>query len=732
MQSPRPLRSSLSRSAPAQYVIDRRLRHAARRRLALPPVPALSTTALLATLLSATMLLTTGQARADEGMWLIDHPPRQVLAERHDFRADDAWYLHLQRSAVRWPGASGSVVSADGLLMTNYHVAFRQVGKLSTAERNLVAEGFLAQRREDELPCPDLELMVLWEIEDVTEAVRSAVEPEMSAAQAEEARQARRAELEDASEEATGLASEVVTLYGGGLDHLYRYKRFTDVRLVMAPGMNAAFFGGDVDNFEFPRYNIDVAFLRLYENGEPWRAEHYLRLDPTGPEEGELIFAVGHPGLTQRALTVDHLRFLRDVAYPARLSAIWRREVGLELFAQEDAEHRRLAEQSLLGVKNTRKSIGGKLRALQTPRIFARKLEEENELRRRLASDPEHAARWEQAWDTVLEARSNYRQFYTEHQVLERRDFLGSRLFATAQAIVRWVAEREKPSSERLPDYRDALVPGLELNLYSPAPIQVELERHTLEWSLAHLAEVLGAEDPRVVAALAGLPPAERAHQLVSQTTLLDVEARRTLVEGGMETVAASDDPMIDLVRRLDAPGRALHHRYQDEVRSLEQQAYADLADARFVAHGDSVYPDATGTLRLSFGKVAAYQEAGQTVESSTYLSGLFARSAEHAGEPFFDLPPRWQEARERLDLTTPFNFASTLDIVGGSSGSPIVDRDGRVVGIVFDGNRHSLAWDTGWDDHQGRSLGVDIRAIIEVLDRVYGADALLEELMGR
>lgn len=685
---------------------------------------------IAALLIGGSLTLISG-ALADEGMWLLDNPPRQILAERHDFRADTAWYQHLQRSAVHWPGASASIVSPDGLLMTNYHVALRQIAKLSSAERNLTAEGFVARQRSEELPCPDLELLVLWEIEDVTTEVRSVAGPEMSPAKAEEARQARRAEIEEASEKATGLASEVVTLYGGGLDHLYRYKRFTDVRLVMAPELNAAFFGGDVDNFEFPRYNFDVTFLRLYENGEPLKAEHHLRLAPDGPAEGQLVFTVGHPGRTQRAYTVDHLRFLRDVAYPTLLSGLWRREVGLELFSQQHAEHRRLANQTVLGVKNSRKSIAGKLRALQNPRIFTHKIQEETELRQRVGENPEYAAQWGEAWDTVARAQDTYRQIHRDYQLFERRAFVGSRLFATALAIVRWVVERDKPSGERLAEFRDAAIPTLELNLYSPAPIPPDLERHILEWGLARLAEELGAEDPRVVTALAGLSPSERAHQLVHETTLFDLEARRALVEGGASAIASSKDPLIELAHQLDPPARALRQRYQDEVRSLEQQAYADLATARFAVLGESVYPDATGTLRLSFGKVESYREAGKTLGPSTVLEGLYKRSAEHAGEPFFDLPDRWQQARPRLDLATPFNFTTTLDIAGGSSGSPIVDRDGKVVGLVFDGNRHSLAWDSSWDGQQGRTLGVDIRAILEVLDKVYGAETLLDELSG-
>lgn len=670
-----------------------------------------------------------GVASADEGMWLLNQPPKKQLAASFDFSPDDAWFLHLQRSAVRLSdGGSASVVSADGLVMTNHHVAFSQISKLSTAERNLVEEGFIARSHDEELPCPDLEALILWEVEDVTERVKAAAAG-LSAAAGEAARRQVISEIESASNESTGLHSQVVTLYGGGLYHLYRYKRYVDVRLVMAPHGDAAYFGGDVDNFEFPRFNLDVTFLRLYEDDKPVRPQHHLSFEVGGVDDGDPVFVVGHPGRTQRTYTVDHLRFLRDVSYPSIMQSLYRAEVELEVFASQSEEHGRIANRNLLGVKNGRKGLGGKLRALQNPAIFAGKKAEEQRLRDAVMGNPTYKKQWGEGWDLVEQSLQTYGDMFADYSTLEQRPLGGSRLFGIARTIVRMTAELEKPSGERLKQYRDSNLASVELRLFSPAPIYEKLEVLQLSTGLAMLAETLGGEDPLVLGALDGRSLDDRARQLVQETALMDVEERRRLVDGGIAAVKASDDPMIRLARRVDAPARELHRRFEDEVQSLQNKGYDVLSAARFAVFGDSVYPDATFTLRFSVGRVAGFEQEGETIAPFTDFNGLFERSAAQPGEDF-ELPAIWHEKKSELDLQTPFNFVSTNDIIGGNSGSPIVDRDGDVVGLIFDGNRYSFVWDTVFSAERGRAVSVDVRGIVESLRTIYRADELLGELL--
>lgn len=676
-------------------------------------------------------LLAVGAAAvsADEGMWLLNQPPREQLAKAYDFRPDDDWFLHLQRSAVRLSdGGSASVVSADGLVMTNYHVAFSQISKLSTAERNLVEDGFLARRHDEELPCPDVEALILWQVEDVSEKIKGAA-ADLSPAEAEVARRQAISQIESASNETTGLHSQVVTLYGGGLYHLYRYKRYTDVRLVMAPHSSAAFFGGDVDNFEFPRFNLDVAFLRLYENDQPVQPEHYLPFDIGGVSAGDPVFVVGHPGRTQRTFTVDHLRSLRDVSYPAFMQSLYRAEVELEVFASQSDENRRIANRNLLGIKNGRKGLGGKLRALQDPSIFSGKIEDEKQLRQAVMANASYRRQWGEGWDLIKQSLETYEAIFPKYSVMESRPLGGSRLFGIARSIVQMTAELEKPSGERLKQYRDSNLASVELRLFSPAPIYEKLEVLNLSVGLAVMAETLGGENEWTLVALGDRSVDDRARQLVAETTLLDVEKRRQLVAGGIEAVKASDDPLIVLARLLDAPARQVQQRFEEEVQSVQNQGYDLLSAARFAVLGDSVYPDATFTLRFSAGRVAGFDQEGTEITPFTRLAGLYERSVAKSGDDF-ELPEVWHERKTTLDLDTPFNFVSTNDIIGGNSGSPIVDRDGDVVGIIFDGNRYSFVWDTVFTEQRGRAVSVDVRGMVETLGKVYDAKELLRELL--
>lgn len=681
---------------------------------------------LVATLFSLTAALT----RADEGMWLFSDPPRDLLKTKYDFNPSPAWLEHLQRSSVRFNnGGSGSFVSADGLVMTNHHVGSGALQKLSTAQRDYLASGFLAKTREEELRCHDLELNVLVSIEDVTDRIEAAVKPDLSPQQAHEARRAAMNTIEQQSLEKTGLRSDVVTLYHGGLYHLYRYQRYTDVRLVFAPEVDIAFFGGDPDNFEYPRYDLDICFFRVYEDNKPAKIEHYLRWSPGGVDDGELVFVSGHPGRTNRLKTVAHLKFLRDRILPAQLDETRRREILLEIYGGRSREAERQAQQELFGYRNRRKALLGALAGLQDPEIIKRKTAEEEALRRALAGRPELEAKYADAWQEVARAIDQWAEIEEEYHLLEAAAAFNSQLFHTARHIVRLSEECEKPNAERLREYRQSNLPSLKQQLFSAAPIYPELEITRLADSLGMYGEMTGIESPMVRKVLSGKSPQARAEELIGGTRLADPAQRKTLVEGGPATVRASADPLIDLVRLVDAPARAVRKQFDEKVEEPLNQAYGKIARAQFALGGKDVYPDATFTLRLALGVVRGLEQAGQAVPPWTTIGGAYLHAAEHGDVAPFKLPRSWTEHKDDLALNTPLNFVSTDDIIGGNSGSPVVNRNGELVGIIFDGNRYSLVWGFVYDDEQGRAVAVDSRAITEALSKVYSATNVVEEL---
>lgn len=669
-----------------------------------------------------------GPLRADEGMWLYNNVPKERIRSKYGFEVTDPWLEHLRRSSVRFnSGGSGSFVSEDGLVLSNHHVGADAIQKLSSEGRNLLRDGFHAKRTSEELKCVDLELNVLESIEDVTARVNAAVAsglaPEASAA----ARRRVMSEIEKESLDRTGFRSDVVTLYQGGAYHLYRFKKYTDVRLVFAPEQQAAFFGGDPDNFEFPRFNLDVCFFRVYEDGKPARVSHHLAWSKQGAAEGELTFVSGHPGRTSRALTVAELEFLRDDQFPHTLGLLKRREVLLTSWGARSAENGRRAKDELLGIQNSRKARDGGHAGLHDPALMQAKREAEAQFRKRLKADPALASA-DAAFDRIASAQAAMAPISRRYRLLESGHGFNSELFGIARRLLRSSEERSKPSGERLREYSDSARESFEQALFSAQPIHSDLEILTLGDSLTFLCEQLGTSDPLVQAVLAGRSPRDRAADLVKGTRLADVAERRRLHAGGASAVGGSQDAMIRLAGIVDAEARALR-KQMEALDETKKQAHSEIAAARFRLEGASQYPDATFTLRLSYGVVKGYESQGVTVPAQTRMAGMFERSSAMEGRVPFDLPPRWLKRRSSMRLQTPFNFVSTHDIIGGNSGSPMVNRAGEFVGIIFDGNIDSLVLDFGYDEVKARALSVHSSAILEALRSVYGAKELVAEL---
>lgn len=667
-------------------------------------------------------------SRADEGMWTFNDFPKHLVEQRYGFAPSDAWLQHIRLSSVRFNnGGSGSFVSSHGLVMTNHHIGLACVQGLSSPEKDYVANGFYAPTREQEAKCPNLELNVVMGIEDVTDAVNAGVTPAMDAAARNTAQRGGRARLEKECAEKTGLRCDVVVLYEGGVFSLYRYKKYTDVRLVFAPESEVAFFGGDPDNFTYPRYCLDVAFFHVYENDQPVQAEHYLTWNPKGISDGEVVFVSGNPGSSGRQLTLAQLEFLRDTSYPWVLKVLKARLAVLGDYSSGGPEVARIARDTIFSYENAVKAITGELSGLRDPELMDQKETGERQLRAKIAADPEKETKYGSVWEALAESRKNYANFYRAYQLLEGGVGLEQvRLFEIARTLVRLPAETAKPNEERLREYRESNLDSLKQGLFSEAPIYDSFQETMLAQVLMEMRDAFGAGDALVERVLQGRSPAAAAAAYVEASSLQSVEARRALVEGGSEAVASSEDALIALARLVDERARELRKRRQDEVQAVDRQNGSLLAQALFATRGTTTYPEATFTLRLSFGAVRGYTEEGRPRRWYTTFHGLFER---HAGIPPYRLPQRWVEKKGALNLDTPFNFVSTNDIIGGNSGSPVVNQRGELVGIIFDGNIQQLPNRFLYSDRVARSVSVHAAGIVEALRTVYAAEAVLQEL---
>ncbi len=670
-------------------------------------------------------------ATADEGMWLYNAPPKDKIKTKYGFELTQEWLDHVRLSSVRFNnGGSGSFVSADGLTFTNHHVGAGCVQQLSTAGHDYIKTGFYAKTQAEEAKCPNLELNQLVGIEDVTDKVNAGVKPGMSAAESGQAQRAAMSQVEKDCATATGLRCDVVIFYSGQVYNLYKYKKYTDVRLVFAPEFDIAFFGGDPDNFTYPRFDLDITFFRVYENGKPAHLDNYLQWSRTGVKDGDLIFVSGHPGNTGRLLTMAQLEFLRDLQYPANLKLYQRRIALLQDFSKQSEENARIAKEDIFGLQNSQKAITGYQSGLLDKAIMDSKAADEAKLRAAFTADPKNSGAAD-PWDEIAQAMKLQRSIYPNLVYLERMRGFGGHLAMTARSLVRAAAERPKPNQERMREFRDSNLPSYEQMLFSTEPIYKSLDTVLLTDSLSEMQDALGRDNPEVQKVLQGKTPAEAAKDLITNSKLDDVAVRKQLYEGGQAAIDASTDPLIVAMRALDPAARAARKQFEDEVDSVARHDGTIVAKARFAQSGFAQSPDATFTLRLSYGAVRGYQENGESIPFATNIGGAYEHAAEHNSQWPYNLPESWMKSKANLDLKTPLNFVSTADIIGGNSGSPTVNRKGEVVGIIFDGNIQSLPGMFAFSDVQARAVSVDSRGIQEALRKIYGATALADELLG-
>jgi hypothetical protein len=689
----------------------------------------------------------------DEGMWTYDNIPAGRLKETYGFSPERKWRRLAKQASVRFAtGGSGSFVSPEGLVMTNHHVARESLQKISTPQRDFIKEGFYAKNKGEEIPVPDLEINQLIEIKNVTPWVLKGIKPGMSAEEIEKIKKTNLAKIEkeygqdDAADTSTPparagskykkkakLKNEVVTLYQGGLYHLYRYKKYTDIRLVFAPEGKIAFFGGDPANFEYPRYNLDVTFFRIYdENGKPIKSKRHFKWSENGAAEGELTFISGHPGTTKRLFTVDNMKFDRDVTLPQGIELLNRRINVLLDYGNRSAEHKRQAQDELFGWQNSLKVYNGQFKGLKDDALMAEKIKAETDLRGKVEADPKLKP-IAKAWSQINDAKIKSLEEYQPRRFAEGAVGFDTIFFSWARHLVRLAAENPKQNPDRLPEYQDGKRPALMMELLSEAPVYKEMEEAKLTESLSYMVEKLGADNQIVKMALDGKSPAVRAAEVVTGTKLGEIEARKALLEGGQAAVDASRDPAVVLAKLIDPISRELRKKFETEIDSVIKQAYEQIAQARFAIYGTSVYPDATFTLRLAFGRPTGYiEDDGKQLPPWTAMGNTFKEADDHGGADPWDLPPSWIAAKDRIAPEVPFNFVSTVDTIGGNSGSPHVNKKNEIVGILFDGNRQKLIAGYAYTDKQARSMSVHSSSIIEALRSVYGAHGLAQELTGK
>jgi hypothetical protein len=666
-------------------------------------------------------------ALADEGMWTFDNFPSQAVQQKYGVAIDQAWLDRVRAGAVRLAGGcSASLVSAEGLVLTNHHCVAGCVQDLSTADRDYLKNGFFPSSRNEERQCPGAQAEILTTIADVTPTINAATAGKAGPdfVRARDAAVADQEKRACQGREAINRC-QVISFYDGGQYKLYTYRKYSDVRLAFAPEFQAAFFGGDPDNFNFPRYDLDFSFLRLYENGRPVATPQHLRWNASAPKDGDLVFVAGNPGGTDRLLTAPQLVTLRDVIRPPLLMQLSELRGRYTRFAEESAEHARISSRALFGTENTIKALRGAQLALLDPTLIESKRKADAELKARVDADPRLKAEIGDPWAEIAQAQVARAELNNAYSFLEGRAGSGSQLFRYARALVRAAAEREKPNGERLREYTDARLPLLEKTLLDPQPVERDLEQLQLLFWLTKLREELTADAPETELYIGRDSPEILARSL-SASTLGDADVRKRLWEGGTRAIKASDDPMIRYVLKTDESARAVRKAVEERVDGPTDRAAERIAKARFAIYGTSVYPDATFSLRLTYGRVAGWTYRGRTVPSLTDFDGLYRRAT---GYFPFELPPRWLESKGKLDLSTVFNISSENDIIGGNSGSPLINAKGEVIGAIFDGNIHSLGGDFYYDAALNRAVSVSTAAITEALAKVYGQSALIAEL---
>ncbi len=681
---------------------------------------------LLILLVSMSLQLFLQLAHADEGMWTLNNFPKKAFEKKYHYVPTDDWLKHVQLSSARLAGGcSGSFVSAGGLVMTNHHCAASCIEQLSNSKKDFIVAGFYAKKAEDEVKCPEIEVNKLINISDVTARIQT-VTKGLSGKDFNDKLKAEIATIEKScSAGSEQVRCDVVTLYHGGAYNLYQYERYQDVRLVFAPEFAAAFFGGDPDNFMFPRYDLDVSFLRVYDKGAPLHTKDFFKWSKSGVKDSDLTFVTGHPGNTSRLLTIADLELLRDLKLPKNLMFLSELRGLLTEFQKRGPEQKRISNGKLFGVENGLKAMKGRFLTLTDKKFFSERVAQEQNLIRKVNASSKLKKEYASAWKENSVAVQKLKDIFYELEFIEYNTY-GSKLFQIARNLVRASEESQKPNEKRFHEFTDSAMPQMKQYLFTTAPIYDEFEITMMTFYFTKLREYLTADHPFVKKVLGKKSPSELAEFLIRNTKLKDIKSREQLLAGGKASIDASTDVMIEFAKLLDPDSRKIRKQYEDDIESVLKKNAEKIAQAQFAVYGSQTYPDATFTLRISYGQVKGYNENAHFISPITNYAGAYDR---HSGKDPFALPESWIKAKDRIDLKLALNMCTTNDIIGGNSGSPVINKDAEVVGLIFDGNIQSLGGDFGFDESVNRAVAVESSGIIEALDKIYDASRITAEL---
>lgn len=665
------------------------------------------------------------QLFSDEGMWTLDNLPLEMIKTKYKFTPKKSFLNNIQLSAVRFnDGGSGAFVSQEGLVLTNHHVAMGQLQKISKKTNDYVKNGFLALNKSQELKCPDLELNILIGMENVTEIVKSFTETSKNPEEMEAKRKEITSKIENDSYSKTGLRSDVVELYNGGEFWLYKYKRYTDIRLVHSPELQAASFGGDTDNFQYPRYALDYAFFRVYEDNKPIQSKNYLRWNPDGPDQGEILFVAGHPGSTDRQKTVSELIFLRDHSFPEYLKILGEKISAMREYAARGKEEKRRAMGSILGMENAIKAIHGEFDSLKDPGVIDKIRERESELKKLVSQDKILQEKYGDIWDNISAVQG---KMVEKKKEMYYQKFSGH-LPSLALSFIEYYLELKKPNEERYEEYRDSSLESMRLRMLTSAPVYKDKDIVTFTKSLELSQRELGLENEYIQLALGKRNARELSENLISKTSLDSLEFRKSLLKDP-EQIMNSNDPLLNWVRNLEPLIRKNRRWVEKEVENILTTEGGRLAELRFKIFGRTTYPDATFTLRVSVGTVKPYQIDGWSVPAYTTFHGLYERALGFGEKNDYSISEQITKNKEKINSSSKINFCSTHDITGGNSGSPVINKKGEIVGLIFDGNAYSHSLSYTYSDEKARAISVHIGGIEELLAKVYKANHLIKEL---
>lgn len=667
-------------------------------------------------------------------MWTFDYPPVKYFERTYGFTPDEKWFDNARLSALRLSGCSASFISSDGLVMTNHHCARYALDKVNKPGEDLPDSGFYAPTLNDERRVDGMYADQLISMKDVTAEVQEAFErgktdEEKVAERNREIQKLQKDAWEEykKSQPNDSIYAQVVTFYNGGKYSLYIYKRYTDIRLVFAPQLIVAYFGGDYDNFTYPRYDLDVSLFRIYQDGKPLNTEHYFRWSNSGAQENEPVFVIGNPGRTSRLLTVAQLEFNRDYSYPYIVNLL---KDAMDIYSKYIEQHpdKKLEYQTrLFGISNSYKAYTGYLGGLRDQYLMARKRAFEKKFREAVDANPVLKEKYGSVWKEIARIQKEKAEIYEKFQAYNVTGLGRSSYFNIASRLIQYAKAMKMPESNRPMDYKGGALDSTKKKFF-PSNFNPDIEKMFLEYQLGFMSSVFGTSNEAFNRLLGGRTPTDAAHDLATTTFLGDSSRVVAMLNGSPDAILSSSDPFIQYMESIQKEASEMQARYQN-LSAREATQGQKLGHALYDVYGTSIPPDATFTLRIADGVVKGYEYNGTIAPPLTTFYGMYNRYYSFGKKYPWYLPGNWSNPPADFNLSTPLDFVATNDIIGGNSGSPVINKNLEIVGLIFDGNIESLPGEYIYVDTYNRSVAVHSNAILEALAKIYHADRIVSEI---